>query len=162
SMFLRAQGIAVLGYDKRGVGESTGDWRQASLQDLADDAIAAVRFLKARRDIDANRIGVFGGSQGGWIAPLAATRSADIKFVISICGPAVSPSEQELDRVSSQILIRAFSKEEADQAAELMRLRDNFVRSKATWGDLQAAQEKAKDAPWIQLVPLPHSPNSPL
>jgi uncharacterized protein len=162
SMLLRGKGIAVLGYDKRGVGESTGDWHLASLQDLADDAIAGVRFLKSRPDIDPDKIGVFGGSQGGWIAPLAALRSSDIKFVISICGPGVPPSEQELDRVGNQLAVRGFPKGDVEQALALMRQRDNFVRGTITWDDLQAAQVKTKDAKWMQFVPLPRNSVSSL
>ncbi len=64
-----ARGFAVLAYDKRGVGKSTGNWREASFEDLADDAVAGAKFLQARTDIAANQIGFWGQSQGGWIAP---------------------------------------------------------------------------------------------
>ncbi|HEX9608222.1 MAG TPA: alpha/beta fold hydrolase, partial [Gemmatimonadaceae bacterium] len=73
--FLIRHGIAVLGYDKRGVGESTGDWNTATFEDLASDAVAAVGYLKTRRDIDASEIGLLGWSQAGWIMPLAAVRA---------------------------------------------------------------------------------------
>src|SRR5262249_48103074 len=65
------RGIAALIYDKRGVGESTGDWRTANLDDLADDALAGVRLLKTRKEINPRQIAVAGHSQGGTIAPLA-------------------------------------------------------------------------------------------
>jgi uncharacterized protein len=162
SLLLRELGIAVLGYDKRGVGESTGDWRQATLTDLAEDAIAAVRFLKARSEIDSKRIGVFGGSQGGWIAPLAATRSSDVRFVISMCGPAVSPAEQELDRVGNQLAVRGFPKTDVEQAIDLMKLRDNFVRGRISWQEFQSAVGEVKQAKWLSLVPIPSSEESPL
>ncbi len=75
--FLIRHGIAVLGYDKRGVGESTGDWNTATFEDLASDAVAAVGYLKTRRDIDASEIGLLGWSQAGWIMPLAAVRAKE-------------------------------------------------------------------------------------
>ena len=76
--FLIRHGIAVLGYDKRGVGGSTGNWNTASFDDLADDVVAAFAYLKARGDIDGRQIGLLGVSQGGWIMPLAAVRAKDI------------------------------------------------------------------------------------
>jgi uncharacterized protein len=96
-----ALGVAVLAYDKRGVGASTGDYTNIGPANsermfdlLAADALAGVAVLKARRDIDATRIGLVGISQGGWIAPLAASRSGDVAFVVSISGPAVSVGEE--------------------------------------------------------------------
>jgi dipeptidyl aminopeptidase/acylaminoacyl peptidase len=98
---LRGSGYAVLAYDKRGVGRSTGEYstigpgnsdRMFGL--LAGDALAAVDLLCARRDIDRARVGLVGISQGGWIAPLAASRSVRVRFVVSISGPAVSVGEE--------------------------------------------------------------------
>src|SRR5207248_3726314 len=87
--FLIRHGIAVLGYDKRGVGGSTGDWNTASFDDLAGDVVAAFAYLKARTDIDGSQIGLLGWSQAGWVMPLAAVRASDIAFLISISGPGV-------------------------------------------------------------------------
>src|SRR5262249_61237218 len=78
--FLIRQGMVVLGYDKRGVGGSTGDWNTASFDDLAGDVVAAVEYLKKRSDIDPAQIGLLGISQAGWIMPLAAVWSKDIAF----------------------------------------------------------------------------------
>jgi dipeptidyl aminopeptidase/acylaminoacyl peptidase len=75
--FFARLGFVTLIYDKRGVGKSTGDFQTSSLEDLADDAIAGVHLLKTRSDVDIHRIGVTGVSQGGWISPLAATRSTE-------------------------------------------------------------------------------------
>lgn len=89
-------GIAALIYDKRGAGKSTGNTREASMEDLADDAIAGIRMLKLRRQIDAGKVGIAGHSQGGWIAPLAAARSGDVAFVITSAAAAVTPAEQSI------------------------------------------------------------------
>ena len=83
-------GMAVLSLDKRGAGESTGDWHTASLDDIAGDWLAGVAMLKQRKDIDPRRIGVHGSSQGGWTAPLMAARSKDVAFVIVRAGSGVS------------------------------------------------------------------------
>jgi pimeloyl-ACP methyl ester carboxylesterase len=91
-------GFAVLRYDKRGVGDSGGVYELAGnvanservFPTLAGDMLAGVEFLKTRREVDAARIGLFGVSQAGWIIPLAASRSADVKFMILVVGPTVS------------------------------------------------------------------------
>lgn len=98
---LEMLGLAVAAYDKRGVGNSTGEYATIGPRNsvemfnlLAGDALAAVDALRARPDIDANRIGLVGISQGGWIAPLAASRSRHVAFVVAISGPAVSVGEE--------------------------------------------------------------------
>ncbi len=91
-----SNGIAALIYDKRGAGRSTGNTRSASMEDLADDAIAGIRMLRLRRDIDVGKVGIAGHSQGGWIAPLAAARSGDVAFVITSAAAAVTPAEQSI------------------------------------------------------------------
>ncbi len=87
-------GIAVLCFDKPGTGGSSGDWRAQSLQDRADEALAAVGFLRSQDDIDPGRVGLWGFSQGGWVTPLAASLSRDVAFIIPVSGPGVSPAEQ--------------------------------------------------------------------
>lgn len=85
---LAAKGFAVLAYDKRGTGESTGDWRPAGLEELADDLIVGIRAASRRRDIDAGRIVVLGVSEGAWVAPLAASRFSGIKAIAALSGGA--------------------------------------------------------------------------
>jgi uncharacterized protein len=101
--FLIRHGIAVLGYDKRGVGESTGDWNTASFEDLAGDVVAAFEYLKTRRDIDPKQIGLLGISQAGWIMPRAAVRAKDVAFLISISGAGVPPAETTLDQARNEM-----------------------------------------------------------
>ena len=91
---LPAAGFAVLLFDRRDSGASAGDFNAATFQDLAKDGIAAVAFLKAREDIEPGCVGVWGVSQGGWLAPLAATLSDDIAFVVAVSAPGVSPAAQ--------------------------------------------------------------------
>lgn len=98
---LALNGFALLTYDKRGVGESGGQYggvgpanSERMLARLADDVIAGVRYLEQRGDIRSDATGVLGISQGGWIGPLAASRSEAIEFVVLISGPAVSVGEE--------------------------------------------------------------------
>lgn len=88
------RGIAVLLPDKRGSEKSSGDWRTSSFEDLATDTLAAVEYLVSRDDLSFSRIGLLGMSQGGWIAPIVASRSSEIDFIVSFSGTTVTPREQ--------------------------------------------------------------------
>ena len=93
---LVAAGFAVLRYDKRGVGESTGVYEGVGVGNatrvlglLADDMAAGVAFLRTRPEIDPRRIGLMGVSQAGWIIPLAAQRAPNVAFMVLVVGPTV-------------------------------------------------------------------------
>jgi pimeloyl-ACP methyl ester carboxylesterase len=92
------RGYAVLLYDKPGVGGSTWAWKRQSFDDRGDEAMAAVRYLAGRGDMDPGRIGLMGHSQGGWIAQLAGARHPDeVGFLILLAGPAISVKQQISD-----------------------------------------------------------------
>jgi len=114
-------GIAALAYDKRGTGESSGDFNAVAFMKLADDGLAGVDFLRAREDIDQHRIGVWGLSQGGWLGPLAASRSSNIAFVISVSGPGVSPGEQMMFLYANDLRSRGLSESDVRAASALRR-----------------------------------------
>jgi dienelactone hydrolase len=80
------KGVAALIYDKRGCGASTGDWTRAGLYDLAEDALACVRLLRGRPDINPAQVGLWGLSQGASIIPIAASRPPEVAFVIAVGG----------------------------------------------------------------------------
>ncbi len=84
------EGLAVLRYDKRGVGESSGTFTNSAFGTLASDAAAGVARLKKFPQVDPDRIGIMGNSQGGWIGPLAAAQSDDVSFMMMWSGPTVS------------------------------------------------------------------------
>ena len=92
---LSARGLAVLRYDDRGVGGSSGNTQQATSADFAADAEAALRLLAGRTDIDGSRIGLIGHSEGGMVAPLAASRTSGIAFLVLLAGTAL-PGDQIL------------------------------------------------------------------
>jgi pimeloyl-ACP methyl ester carboxylesterase len=87
---LLRKGIAVLRYDKRGVGESSGDLSTASFDDLVSDAAAAFRYLHARPNVDPKRVGIIGHSEGGSIAPAVAAVDQDVAFVVAMAGSGLS------------------------------------------------------------------------
>ena len=85
---LTKQGFAVLRVDKRGIGQSTGNYDLATTEDFAADALAGVEYLKTRKEVDAERIGLIGHSEGGLIAPMVAVKSNDVAFIVLMAGPA--------------------------------------------------------------------------
>jgi pimeloyl-ACP methyl ester carboxylesterase len=90
---LTRQGVAVLRYDKRGTGASTGDYAQATTLDFADDVQAGMAYLKSRKDIDPRHIGLIGHSEGGLIAPMVAARDPSTAFIVMMAGPGVNGAD---------------------------------------------------------------------
>jgi len=140
--FLVRRGIAVLGYDKRGVGGSSGDWKTASLDDLAGDVVAASTYLKTRRDIDPAQIGLLGVSQAGWIMPLAAAQAKELAFLISISGAAVSPAETTIDQTQNELTASGMKPQMVTDITGLMQLQYQYARTGQGWDEYVAAREK--------------------
>jgi dipeptidyl aminopeptidase/acylaminoacyl peptidase len=154
--FFAAHGVAVLIYDKRGNGASTGDWRQASFDDLAGDALAGIELLKRRPDINPRQIGLWGRSQGPWPAWLAASKSKDVAYVIAISGPAVSPARQALFVTENTLRDDAFDKDSIREGLAFQELTDEIARGHKTWEELETAIRNVKDKKWFQyLRPAP-------
>jgi pimeloyl-ACP methyl ester carboxylesterase len=102
---LTRKGIAVLRVDDRGVGKSTGTFATSTTEDFASDVLAGVAYLKTRREIDPKRIGLIGHSEGGYVAPLVATRSPEVAFIVLLAGPGVPIAE--LLREQARLLLEA-------------------------------------------------------
>lgn len=88
--YLTRNGIAVLRYDDRGVGESKGDPSLSTSANFAEDARAAVEYLRTRKEINTKKIGIIGHSEGGMIAPMIAANDKNIAFLVLLAGPGVS------------------------------------------------------------------------
>jgi pimeloyl-ACP methyl ester carboxylesterase len=140
--FLIRHGMAVLGYDKRGVGASTGDWNNASFDDLAGDVVAAFEYLKTRPDIRHGQIGMLGWSQAGWVMPLAATRAKDLGFLISISGAGVSGAETTIDQARNEMAANGMRPQMIDQVVELMTLQYDWLRTGDGWDRYLATRER--------------------
>jgi dienelactone hydrolase len=116
------QGYSVLLLDKRGINYSEGHWEQADFYDRADDVYAAVQYLKKRTDIKADKIGLLGYSQGGWIAQLvAAQHPQEVAFIITPVTPATSVKEQVLYERESKLYCDGLSPEEIAQKMPFWR-----------------------------------------
>jgi pimeloyl-ACP methyl ester carboxylesterase len=155
--FFAEAGVAVLAYDKRGVGGSSGDWRSAGQADLAGDALAAVALLRGRPDVDAGRIGLYGSSNGGWTAPLAATMAPDrIAFVVARAASGVAQRENVVFEMTSDLRNAGFD-ESAIAAARALHAHDiALVRSGGEgWNAFRAELAAAAHQPWFRLARLP-------
>lgn len=142
-------GVAVLIYDKRGTGASTGDWKLSSFEDLGRDALAGVRYLKSRADINAKKIGVWGFSQGATIAPYAASVSKDVAFVIMMSGGAISAAEAEKNEQIAYMRAAKLSDAEISEALEFIKLQFDSLKSEEGWKKFQAAIPAARGKKWF-------------
>lgn len=147
-------GVAVLTYDRRGSGKSDGDLKDSDYAMLADDAIAAVQMLKADPRIDPKRIGIWGLSQGGWLSLLAATRSSDVRFVVSIAAPVVTPDVQMMFRSENAMRINGYPEAEIDQMRATRNAVDDYMRGTGDRAAAQVLVDAAKTEPWFDLLYL--------
>ncbi|HEY6352231.1 MAG TPA: alpha/beta fold hydrolase [Candidatus Angelobacter sp.] len=144
-----SQGVAALAYDKRGVGESTGDFRAIPFMELCDDGLAAIGYLKSRKEIDPKQIGVWGLSQGGWLGPLAASRSAEVAFVIAVSGPGVSPGEQMIVYYANDLRRQGVPEGDVREASAVRRDIWSYMSSGNGYEKVKAELEQARSKRWF-------------
>lgn len=149
---LPALSIAVFVYDRRGSGQSGKKDAGGDFTLLADDAIAAVESLKTDPRIDPRRIGTWGLSQGGWIAPLAASRSADIAFVVAVSAPVVTADVQMLFSSTNHLKANGYSQADIEQMVATRKAVDDYMRGTASRKTAQARVDAAKDKPWFKYL----------
>jgi len=177
--YLTRQGIAVLRVDDRGMGESTGDFSQATSEDFASDVLAGVEYLKTFKEINPEKIGLIGHSEGGLIAPMVAVKSPDVAFIVLMAGSgligeeilylqdalisrAMGVSEEDIIK-KRQFNEKIFSvlKEEEDSEIAEKRLRQMFIEDwekisdevKKQIGDSKVfleAQLQSLLSPWLK------------
>ena len=139
-----ARGIAVLHPDKRGSGESGGDWHDATFADLADDALAGPARLRAHPSVDGERVGLIGFSQGGDVVPLAAAHSETVSFVIDVSGSVVPMAEQIGDELRMMGRREGLDDAAVDEVSAIHRRAMRYVRTGDGWDEYAAALRAAK------------------
>jgi pimeloyl-ACP methyl ester carboxylesterase len=134
---LTRKGIAVLRYDKRGIGKSTGNYDAATTADFASDADAALAFVKSRKEIDARRIGMIGHSEGALIAPMIASRSSDVAWIVMLAGPGTKGEQTML--LQSDLITRAggMTDEQVAKSLEFDKQSYLLVRQEKDRGTLE-------------------------
>ncbi len=139
---LTRNGIAVLRYDDRGFAESTGNIAQATTEDFALDAAAGVAFLRTRPDIDPRRIGVLGHSEGGIVAPMVATRTEGIAFIVLMSGMGVVGERVLIDQAALIGRAEGSSEEAVRKETEIQKRLFAAARSGQGWDEARAEIKK--------------------
>jgi hypothetical protein len=114
---LTRKGVAVLRFDKRGIGKSTGDYANATTEDFVGDAEAALVYLKTRKEIDPTKTGLIGHSEGGLIAPMVATHSQAVAWIVLLAGPGLKGEDVLL--LQSELILRAAGVNDGEVARTL-------------------------------------------
>jgi uncharacterized protein len=145
-------GFVCLVWDKPGVGKSTGDYLAQTFRDRAEEVLAAVRFLRARDDIRCDRIGIWGHSQGGMIAPLAASLADEVAFLIEVSGWQGPAWQQDLVRVEWELRADGFLEADISRATAFARMRMDFIRGTGPFEEFDQVQEAVKMLSWFDYV----------
>ena len=154
---LPAIGFAVLIYDRRGSGRSSGDLHNSDYETLAADAVAGQQALARFPRIDPNKIGFWGLSQGGWLAVLAAGRSQDAAFAVSVSAPLVNAEKQMEFATSNLLAVRGYSQSDVEQMLAARMAWMGYLHNKNSRDAAIEALRKAEANPWFNLVYLPRA-----
>jgi pimeloyl-ACP methyl ester carboxylesterase len=141
--YLTRRGIVVLRSDKRGIGESTGKYAEATSADFADDALAGVEYLKARKEVDPGKIGLVGHSEGGVVAPMVASRSKDVAYIVLMAGPGVT-GEEILYRQGQDVL-KSMGRTDKDELARQRTVQEKMFSIIKQEPDNGAAEKKLNE-----------------
>ena len=150
-------GIAALIYDKRGVGASTGNWATAGFDDMAQDAIAALKMLQSRKDINPKQVGLWGASQAGWVMAKATSLSDDIAFIIAVSagGSGYTVAQQNNYNVATEMRVGGFSQDDINRVIATYNLFYDVIRA-GEGGDgakldaaVRQAQQNVKLKDWL-------------
>jgi pimeloyl-ACP methyl ester carboxylesterase len=166
SDYLTRRGISVLRYDKRGVGESEGNYATATTRDFADDAEAGLAYLLTRAEIDRRKIGIVGHSEGAMIAPMLAARDSSVAYIVMMAGPGIPGDELLVEQTlliaeangqtnetaekaaGEERIILSLVKDETDSAVLEKKLREQLT------GQMPEAQIgaaiKSTSSPWFR------------
>jgi pimeloyl-ACP methyl ester carboxylesterase len=147
---LAQQGFVVLRYDKRGVGQSGGRSERVTLNEYADDVVAAVKWLRRRQDVNRERIAVAGHSEGGAVAMIAATRTDQIKSLVLIATPGTAGSDLILEQQRHLLTQSEPDVKTREAKIELQRRIQTAVLTGIGWQGIPAELRKQADTPWFK------------
>ena len=152
---LPAMGVAVLIYDRRGSGASSGTLKNIDYGTLAEDAIAAQTALAKQSRIDRAKIGFWGLSQGGWLAVLAAEHSKNALFAISVSAPLTTPELQMEFATRNLLTVRGYSPKDVEQMLETRKAWIGYLNGATPRTAAVDALRRAEAQPWFNLAFMP-------
>ncbi len=153
-------GIAALIYDKRGVGKSGGDPKfndRYSFEVLASDAVAAANLLSTRLEIKKEKIGFVASSQGGWVAPIAATRFS-VAFIIILSGSVTTVGEDNIFERNARLMQEGFSEKDVQEATAMHLVDQQVSRDGNRFDEFVELWDAYRLAPWFKRVYLGEKP----
>jgi len=150
--FYVRQGLAMMTPIRRTVGGSEANYLKSSFEERAREALAGVELLKQRKDINPRQIGLYGDSQTAWIAPLAATLSPDVGFLILRVPSALPVTENILYEIESNLRRDNFSEADITKALALRQLIHHTILTNTEWEKLKAEIDKSKNEKWFPYV----------
>jgi uncharacterized protein len=148
-------GFVAVTFDRRGEGASTGEPSAGRFDLLADDVIAVVEQVAALPEIDGRRIGLWGISQGGWVAPLAATRSERVAFLVLVASAGVSPAKQMRWAVPRQLRLAGYGDEAVELQSTARAELEEVIHGRGSPERAQELLEAGSREPWWRLAYLP-------
>ncbi|MEX0690506.1 MAG: alpha/beta hydrolase [Gemmatimonadales bacterium] len=154
-----AHGIAGLAYDKRGFGASGGE-QLVEFRTTAADLAAGVEAMRLRFDLNPDHIGVFGLSQGGWIAPLANTMTDGIRYLVLVGAPGTTPARQEIQRAMQVLRAEEYPAVEVEAIREFQEIAFRYGSTGEGWQEYLAARSRAEGKGWLRRVWSPLEPGA--
>ena len=148
-------GFAAVTFDRRGEGASTGEPSAGRFDLLAADAIAVVEHVASLPEIDGRRVGLWGISQGGWVAPLAATRSDRVAFLVLVASAGVSPAEQMRWAVPRQLRLAGYGDDAVAFQDAARAALEEVVHGRGSAERTQELLDAGSREPWWRLAYLP-------
>ena len=155
---LTGYGYAVYLFDQRGHGASGGS-RDASLFEHADDLLAIGRHFSTDPSVNGKRMAVLGESRGGWVAPIAASRSSLFRTIVLAAGPALGPVALEPEVVKATLTDQGFSQPQIDSALAYTALYFGTVRNGQRWTELAEHWKMIKARPWAEVLQQTTAPD---
>lgn len=152
-------GFAVLRYDGPGWGGGSAQGQGfETLEYRTEEALAALKYLQSRPDIQPNAVGLWGVSQGGWICQMSAAAYDGVAFIIPVSGPGVTPAEQEVHRVEMESRAAGFDEDEIAKATLMRRLMVDMVLSAPMYRDVNLSESRRLgDGAWSEMTELTYN-----
>jgi len=156
-----SHGLNVVTYDQRGTGDSTGNWRFTGPESKADDVVAVLQKVKSDPAVDTHRIGIWGFSNGGWVAPIVATRFP-VAFMILKSAPGETIAENILYEIRQSLgEHHRFTPEQVSAALSFERIMFLALETDANWSAAGEALAAATKQPWFPYMRIPPGMTTP-